>query len=75
MEFLWDILLNALRLILAIFTWHLLRRVTNIAPNKPFLTNVLDALLEIPYMLKLGPWGQPNDINEGMRILFCNLPV
>ena len=69
MEFLWDLLPYTWKLLLIIFIWHLLRRATNIAPKKPFLTNILDALLVIPYTFRLGPWGRPNDISEGRRIL------
>ena len=65
MEFLWSLLPYTWRLVLVVFVWNLLRRSTKVAPKKPFITNVLDSLLAIPFALKVGPWGKPNDINEG----------
>jgi hypothetical protein len=36
-------------------------------PMKPLFTCLLDTVLEIPYLLKLGPWGQENSIMQAME--------
>ena len=39
-----------------------------VSPTKPWLTCLIDAALAIPYLLRIGPFGRPNDINEAIRL-------
>ena len=52
--------------LIALFVGRVISR-KSIAPMKPFVTVVLDTLLEIPYLLNVGPWGKPNTIMQAME--------
>ena len=43
-----------------------IRRKLIVSPSKPLVTCILDSLLYIPFRLRLGPFGQPNDINAAV---------
>lgn len=36
------------------------------APHKPLLTCMLDTVCYLPYILEVGPWGEPNDIDTAI---------
>ena len=66
---LWTLLSYIPKVVAVVYIYEVLKRTTRISPKKPLLTNLIDALLKIPFMLRLGAWGRPNAINEGCNIL------
>jgi len=47
---------------------EVIRRKIFVCPTKPLLTCILDAALVIPYYFKLGPFKEPNDVNQAVLL-------
>ena len=49
-----------------------LRRKLVVSKAKPVLTCIIDAILYLPYLLRWGPFGRPNDINAAIEAAIQN---
>lgn len=49
-----------------------IRRKIFVSSAKPLVTCVIDAILYLPYLMRLGPFGKPNDINAAIAAAIEN---
>ena len=45
------------------------------SPTRPWITCLLDAICSIPYALRIGPWGKPNDIRFALKAAYSRLKL
>lgn len=52
---------------IALFIWRVVDRVKR-SSHRPFLTAILDTVVEVPSLLKIGPWGLKPTVSHALRI-------